>query len=73
MTQKLKLDLRLCEQDSEDVRPLFEETRLEGHFVIGRNNRGRGTEASEASEASKGRVQGRGLLGKSGEEVTGIS
>lgn len=70
MTQKLKLDLRLCEQDSEDVRPLFEETRLEGHFVIGRNNRGRGT---EASEASKGRVQGRGLLGKSGEEVTGIS
>lgn len=70
MTQKLKLDLRLCEQDSEDVRPLFEETRLEGHFVIGRNNRSRGT---EASEASKGRVQGRGLLGKSGEEVTGIS
>lgn len=67
MTQKLKPDLRLCEQDSEDVRPLFEEARTEGHFVIGRNNRGRGT------EASKGRVQGRGLPGNSGEEVTGIS
>lgn len=49
------------------MRSLFEEARIEGHFVIGENNRGRGT------EASKGRVQGRGLLGNSGEEVTGIS